>query len=88
MAVVIAIACRGFMRPLPRRESSVRAFGGIHVISVLGSVVAGWAVAMVAQGTIAFFLASLVTVFAFEMLLTLELFVAAGRPASNHGDRA
>ena len=79
MAVVIAIACRGFMRPLPRRESSVRAFGGIHVVSVLGSVVAGWAVAMVVRGAIAFFLASLVTVFVFEMLLTLELFVAAGK---------
>ena len=81
MAVVVGITCRGFSRPLPQRDASIRAFGAIHVVSVLGSVLAGWAGAMVAHGSWAFFLASLVTVFVFEMLLSLELYAAAGRPA-------
>jgi hypothetical protein len=79
MAVVVAITCRGITRPLPQRESPVRAFGAIHVASVLGSIVAGWAVALVSQGLVAFFLASLVTVFVFEMLLSLELLAAADK---------
>ena len=88
MALVVAITCRGLTCPLPQRESSVRAFGAIHVISVFGSVIAGWAVAMVAQGTVAFFLASLVTVFVFEMLLALELLVAAVNSAPTGEDDA
>jgi hypothetical protein len=88
MAVVVAITCRGFACLLPERESSVRAFGAIHVISVFGSVIAGWAVAMVARGPAAFFLASLVTVFVFEMLLTLELLIAADRSAHTGEDDA
>jgi hypothetical protein len=87
MTAVITISCRGLTCPLPRHESSVRAFGGIHFVSVLGSVVAGWAVSLVARGTLAFFLASLVTVFVFEMLLTLELFAAAGKPADTGRDK-
>jgi hypothetical protein len=88
MAMVVGITCRGFACLLPERESSVRAFGAIHVVSVFGSVIAGWAVAMVAQGSVAFFLASLVTVFVFEMLLTLELLIAADRSAQRSEDDA
>ena len=87
MALVVAITCRGLTCPLPQRNTSVRAFGAIHVVSVLGSVVAGWAVATVAHGAIAFFLSSLVTVFVFEMLLSLELYVAANRGPNQSEDR-
>jgi len=81
MAFVIAVTCRGLSGTLPKRDPSVRAFGGIHVLSVLGSIVAGWAVTLPLRGDFAFFLGSLVTVLAFEVLLTLELHIAADRKA-------
>ncbi len=77
MAVVIVVTCRGLTCPLPKRDPSIRAFGGIHVISVLGSIVCGWAVALAVSGWVAFFVSALVTVLVFEGLLSVELHVAA-----------
>ena len=47
----------------------------------------GRAVAKVAHGAIAFFLASLVTVSVFEMLLSLELYIAANQGPNQSEDR-
>lgn len=77
MAIVIGVTCRGYLVRLPARDPSVRAFGGIHVVSVLGSIVAGWAMALIGWGASAFFLASLTTVLVFEGLLSVELHLAA-----------
>jgi hypothetical protein len=79
MVLVVALACGGLMGPLPQRDSSVRAFGAVHVLSVLGSLVAGWAFAFLASGFLAFFLASFATVLVFEVLLSIELHTAAAR---------
>lgn len=79
MAIAIGVTCRGFTCALPKRDPTVRAFGGIHVVSVIGSIVAGWAVTLPLHGDLAFFVGSLVTVLAFEALLTLELHLAADR---------
>ena len=89
MTIVIGVTCGGFSRSLPKRDPSVRAFGGIHVVSVLGSVVMGWAVTLPLRHTLAFFVASLVTVIAFEVLLSIELHLAAGgtqKPPSHGPD--
>ena len=85
MALMILITCRGFLRPLPKRDPTVRAFGGIHVVSVLGSIVAGWAVARAVHGWLAFFVASLVTILVFEALLSAELHLAAERKNDKPG---
>jgi hypothetical protein len=85
MAVVIGITCRGFSSALPKRDPSVRAFGGIHVLSVIGSIVAGWAATLPLRGSLAFFVGSLVTVVVFEGLLTLELHLAADRKGKRAG---
>ena len=79
MAIMILVTCRSFRCPLPKRDPSVRAFGGIHVVSVLGSIVAGWAAARMLEGWLAFFVASLVTILVFEVLLSAELHLAAER---------
>jgi hypothetical protein len=77
MILVIAVTCRGFLNVLPKRNSSLRAFGGIHVVSVMGSAVAGWAVTLPLNQSAAFFVASFATVVTFEVLLSIELHVAA-----------
>jgi hypothetical protein len=79
MMLVVALACGGLTGPLPQRDLSVRAFGAVHVLSVLGSVVAVWAVALITRGFLAFFLASFATILVFEVLLSIELHTAAGR---------
>jgi hypothetical protein len=79
MAIAIGVTCRGFSSPLPGRDPSVKARGGVHVVSVLGGIVAGWAVTLPVRSSLAFFLGSLVTVLVFEALLSLELHLAADR---------
>jgi hypothetical protein len=79
MAIVILVTCRSLRCALPKRDPSVRAFGGIHVVSVMGSIVAGWAAARALEGWLAFFVASLATILAFEVLLSAELHLAAER---------
>lgn len=46
IAGVIAVTCRGFSGILPKGDRTVRVFGGMHVLSVMGSIVAGWAAAL------------------------------------------
>jgi hypothetical protein len=86
MTIVVALACGGFKGLLPERDSSIRAFGAVHVVSVLGSVIIGWAVALVARGPLAFFLASCATVLVFEILVSLELHAAAVRNSNRSGE--
>jgi hypothetical protein len=86
MTIVVVLACGGLSACLPKRDPSLRAFGGIHIVSVLGSVIIGWAVALPADGVLAFLLSSFVTVVIFEVLLSLELHMAAGRSAGRSED--
>jgi hypothetical protein len=80
MAAVIAVASRGLTRCLPARQSVIRAFGGIHVVSVLGAILCGWGAARpIMRGSLAFFVASFVTVVVFESLLSLELLLSMVR---------
>ena len=41
MTIVVAVCCRGCSGPLPKRDPSIHAFGGIHVLSVLRSATIG-----------------------------------------------
>lgn len=85
--VTIAAAFPDYKAHFHRREEPPRyAYGQFHLVSVLLSVGAGWLAMRWAPGALAFYLASLAAVGAYELLLTLEIMLTT--PEGRHKEQS